>query len=98
MSLSRKIENTANVATIVVAALLSAVLIRTFLLPRTVAPNAVAVTASEVTKGKSMDGRALGVDWTKNRRTLEDRQTDSCSHERILHFASRQRCKHTRAG
>jgi hypothetical protein len=72
MSLSGKIETTANLATIVVAALLSAVLIKTFLLPRTVAPNTVAVptSASEATKGKSMDGRTLGVDWTKNRRTL----------------------------
>src|SRR6266478_509475 len=29
---------------------------------------------------------------------LENRQTDRCSHDRILHFASRQRRKHPRAG
>lgn len=70
MSLSGKIEATANVATIIVAALLSTVLVKTYLLPHTVARSGAAVMVSDVVKGKSLDGRALGVDWAKNHRTL----------------------------
>jgi hypothetical protein len=70
MSLSGKIETTANAATIIVAVLISTVLVKTYLLPNAVARRTPAVSASDVTKGKSMDGRALGVDWAKNHRTL----------------------------
>jgi hypothetical protein len=70
MSISRTIEVTANVATIVVAALISTVVIKTYVFPNTVARNAAVVSAPEVVKGKSVDGRALGVDWKRNHRTL----------------------------
>jgi Redoxin len=68
MSLSGKIETTANAATIIVAVLLSAVLIKAY-----VAPNAFArltAPAAAVSKGGKVDGRVLGVDWKKNHRTL----------------------------
>jgi hypothetical protein len=70
MSISRKIEVTANVATIVVAALISVVVVKTYVFPNAVPRSTVAASAPEVVKGKSVDGRALGVDWKKNRRTL----------------------------
>lgn len=70
MSISGKIETTANVATIVVAALLTAVVVKTYVFPNTVARSAVVASAPEVVKGKSVDGRVLGVDWKKNHRTL----------------------------
>lgn len=69
MSISRKIEVTANVATIFVAVLISAVVVKTYVSPNAFARSAV-VSAPEVVKGKSVDGHALGVDWKKNRRTL----------------------------
>ena len=71
MSISRTIEVTANVATIIVAVLISTVAIKTYVFPNTVARSAVAaVSAPEVVKGKSVDGRALGVNWKRNQRTL----------------------------
>jgi hypothetical protein len=70
MSLSGKIETTANVATIVVAVLISTVLVKTYLLPNAVERRTAAVSASEVARGKSVDARLLGVDWAKNHRTL----------------------------
>ena len=70
MSLSRKIEIAANVATIVVAALISTVVVKTYVFHNPVAGSTAAVVVPEVVKGKSVDGRALGVDWAKNHRTL----------------------------
>ena len=70
MSLSGKIETTANVATIIVALLLSTVLIKLYVLPSRAESKAPVVTAPEVVRGKNLDGRILGVDWTKNHRTL----------------------------
>ena len=70
MSLSTKIETTANVATIIVAVLISTALVKTYIFPNAVARSTAAVSAPEVVKGKSVDGRALGVDWAKNHRTL----------------------------
>ncbi|HXO06070.1 MAG TPA: hypothetical protein VN884_10635 [Candidatus Sulfotelmatobacter sp.] len=70
MNLSRKIETTANVATIIVAVLLSTVLIKLYVFPHTAASNAPIVSAPEVTRGKSVDGHLVGVDWAKNHRTL----------------------------
>jgi hypothetical protein len=70
MSISGKIETTANLATIVVALLISTVLVKTYVFPNAVARSAAAVSAPEVVKGKSVDGRALGVDWKRNHRTL----------------------------
>jgi hypothetical protein len=70
MNISRKIEVTANVATIVVAALISAVVAKTYVFPNAFARGIAPVSATEVVKGKSVDGRVLGVDWKKNRRTL----------------------------
>lgn len=67
MSLSAKIETIANVATIVVALLISTVLIKAYVLP--VQPRPIG-TPSLITPGKTLDGRSLGVDWAKNRRTL----------------------------
>jgi len=70
MSLSGKIETTANVATIVVAVLLSAVLIKLYVLPSRAESKVPVASAPEVVRGKNLDGRLLGVDWTKNHRTL----------------------------
>lgn len=70
MSISGKIETTANVATIIVAVLLTAVVVKTYVFPNAVARSIPAVSAPEVVKGKSVDGRALGVDWKRNNRTL----------------------------
>lgn len=70
MSLSTKIETTANAATIVVAVLISSFLVKAYFFPNVIAPTTATVLASEVAKGKSVDGRALGVDWKKNHRTL----------------------------
>ena len=60
-----------NVATIIVAPSLSTVLVKTYLLPNA-APNGIAAISAfdVVTKGKSVDGRALNVDWARNHRTL----------------------------
>jgi hypothetical protein len=70
MSISGKIETTANIATIIVALLISTVVLKTYVFPNTVARSAIVAPAPEVVKGKSVDGRALGVDWKRNRRTL----------------------------
>jgi hypothetical protein len=70
MSLSGKIETTANVATIIVAVLLSMFLVKAYFFPNVIARTQTTAIAPEVTKGKTVDGRALGVDWKKNRRTL----------------------------
>jgi hypothetical protein len=70
MSISGKIETTANVATIIVAVLISTVVAKTYFFPTVIPPTTTAVLASEVAKGKSVDIRALKVDWAKNRRTL----------------------------
>jgi hypothetical protein len=70
MSIARKIEVTANVATIIVAALISAVVVKTYVFPNAVPRATVTVSAPELTKGKGVDGRALRVDWKRNRRTL----------------------------
>jgi hypothetical protein len=70
MNLSGKIETTANVATIIVAVLISTVLVKTYLLPNGIAHRTAAASVSEIVKGKSLDGHLLGVDWTKNHRTL----------------------------
>lgn len=70
MSLSRKIETTANVATIIVAVLLSAVLIKLYMLPSRAASKAPVVSVPEVRRGKNLDGHLLDVDWKKNHRTL----------------------------
>lgn len=67
-SLARKIEVGANAATIVVAALLVAVLAKTYLLPQS-APSAPK-PAPEITKGSKLDGRLLGIDWTRSHRTV----------------------------
>jgi hypothetical protein len=69
MSIFRKIEVTANVATIIVAVLITTVVVKTYVSPNAFARSAV-VSAPEVVKGKSVDGRALGVDWKRNHRTL----------------------------
>ena len=71
MSLSGKIETTANVATIFVAVLLSIVLTKVYILPSNSAkalqpPNP---SATELI-GKPVDGHLLGIDWAKNHRTL----------------------------
>jgi hypothetical protein len=70
MSLSEKIETTANVATIIVAALFSTVLIKAYLYPTAIGRTTTSVLASELVKGKSVDSRALKVDWARNHRTL----------------------------
>jgi len=70
MSISKKIETTANLATIVVAVLISTVVVRTYFFPTPIARTTSAVLGPELVKGKSVDGRALGVDWAKNHRTL----------------------------
>lgn len=70
MNLSRKIETTANVATIIVAVLLSTVLIKLYVLPSRAESKAPVVSAHKVVRGKNLDGRLLGVDWTKNHSTL----------------------------
>jgi hypothetical protein len=70
MSISGKIETTANIATIVAAVLLSAVVVRTYVFPNAIARSIAPVSTPEIIKGKNVDGRALGVDWKKNRRTL----------------------------
>lgn len=76
MSLSRKIETTANLATIVVAVLISAALLRAHFIPNlagraaATVPAAVSAPASQIVPGKTLDGRALGVDWARNRSTL----------------------------
>ncbi|MGH9453840.1 MAG: TlpA family protein disulfide reductase [Candidatus Acidiferrum sp.] len=69
MSLSAKIETTANAATVVAAVLLSIVLVKAYLLPHSIAPTVIA-SAPEVVQGKSVDAHLLGVDWSKNHRTL----------------------------
>jgi hypothetical protein len=68
MNVSRTIETAANVATIVVAALISTVVVKRYVFPNTARSTAAAF--SEVVKGKNVDGRALGVDWKRNHRTL----------------------------
>lgn len=72
MSLSGKIETTANLATIVVAVLISATLVKTHFFPSPAARAATTVNApvSQIVPGKTLDGRALGVDWARNRSTL----------------------------
>jgi hypothetical protein len=69
MSIAGKIETTANVATIIVAVLITTVVVKTYVSPSAFARSAV-VSAPEVAKGQSVDGRALGVNWAKNHRTL----------------------------
>src|SRR5260370_42266293 len=70
MVLSRPIEAHGHVATHVVAALISMVVVKTYVFPKAVPRSTVAVSAPEVVKGKSVDDRALGVDWKRNHRTL----------------------------
>lgn len=70
MSLSSKIETTANAATVVAAVLLSVVLVKAYLLPHPTPVRTVNPLAPEITQGKSMDAHLLGVDWAKNHRTL----------------------------
>ncbi len=70
MSISRKIEITANIATIIVAVLITTVVVKTYVSPNAFARSATVVSAPEVVKGKNVDGRALGVDWKRNHRTL----------------------------
>src|ERR1700678_1365287 len=70
MSLSGKIETTANAATIVVAVLICTAFVKSYLLPKPVLHQPAVVSASEVGRGKNVDGHLLGVDWTKNHRTL----------------------------
>lgn len=70
MSLSAKIETTANAATVVAAVLLSVVLVKAYLLPRPKPVLTVNPSAPELTQGKNIDASLLGVDWAKNHRTL----------------------------
>ncbi|MGD0694772.1 MAG: hypothetical protein ABSB82_07940 [Terriglobia bacterium] len=61
-----RLENLANLATILVSLLLSAVLVKVFLLPQPgPAPNPAQPHA-----GMSMKRSLPGVDWVKNKRTL----------------------------
>ena len=79
MSLERKIETTANVATIIVALLISAVLAKTYVFPNSVQPATAAVQSGpEVARGKTVDGKILGLDWAKNHRTLVLAISTSC--------------------
>jgi len=60
-----------HVATIIVAPLLSTVLVKTYFLPKAAPNGTAAISAFDVvTKGKSVDCRALNVDWARNHRTL----------------------------
>lgn len=61
-----KLENLANLATIVVSVLLSVVLIRVFLLPQT----RPAAASAQPQVGMNMKQLLPGVDWAKNGRTL----------------------------
>jgi hypothetical protein len=68
MSVSEKVETTANLATICVAVLLSAVLVRAYLLPpRGVRPQAA---EAETIVGTDMRSRLPGENWSRNGRTL----------------------------
>lgn len=69
-NLSAKIETTANIAVIIVAVLISTFLVKAHLSPNLIAAPTTTQLASELAKGKSVDGRAIGVDWKKNHRTL----------------------------
>jgi hypothetical protein len=70
MNLSGKIETTANLATIIVAVLISTFLVKAHFFPNQIVPTTTSVLAAEVAKGTRVDGRAMGVDWKKNHRTL----------------------------
>jgi hypothetical protein len=70
MSISAKIETTANATTVVAAVLLSVVLIKFYLLPQHKPALTVNPSAPELIQGKSIDAHLLGVDWAKNKRTL----------------------------
>jgi len=61
-----KLENLANLATILVSVLLSVVLIKVFLLPQ---PGPVASRA-QPRAGMNLKQSLPGVDWAKNKRTL----------------------------
>jgi hypothetical protein len=68
MSLPRKIETTANIATIGAAVLLSTVLVKVYLLP---APSPrIPRIATAPAPGVDFKSRLPGVDWHKNGRTL----------------------------
>lgn len=67
MNLSRKIEITANVATIIVGLLLTVILIERYLVPH---PAPATASVSGLARGSSVDGRPIGVDWKKNHQTL----------------------------
>jgi len=70
MSLSKKIETAANAATIVVAVLLSALSVKGIFFPSLMVRTTTHSHALEIVQGKTVNGRALGVDWKNNQRTL----------------------------
>jgi hypothetical protein len=81
MSLPRKIETFANLATIAVAILLSVVLVKIYLLPASPATLAAKVPpqgAPTAAVGLDLNGRLQGVDWKKNGRTLVLAISTSC--------------------
>lgn len=80
MSVSGKIETTANLATIVVAVLISATLVKAHFFPNPPARTVTTVSApvSQIVPGKTLDGRALGVDWARNRSTLVLAMSTAC--------------------
>jgi hypothetical protein len=70
VTLSGKIETTANVATIIVAALISAALIKPYLSRSSTVRTATVTSVPGVIPGKSISGQLPGVSWTNNHRTL----------------------------
>ena len=71
MSIFRKIETVANLATILVAIIIATVVVKAYVWPSPVARSTASLFALDVAKGKRVDGRGMEVDWGKNRHTLE---------------------------
>lgn len=70
MNLSRKIETTANLATIAVAVVISTVLLKAYFVSGQSGRSFSVASVPETFRGKSLDAHVLGVDWARNQRTL----------------------------